>query len=90
MVKEKKIPELTTEEWLADLAFFLLVETGLMNEVNSKLQGKGLFAHVKAHVKKLLLLARQVRSNTLHTLSHSERDSICCIEGVAWWVFKAF
>lgn len=43
-MKGKNIPELTSTEWLADLAFALDV-TALMNELNSKLQGNGLFAH---------------------------------------------
>lgn len=61
-----------------DLPFAVDI-TILMNELNSKLQIKGLFAHEihsldKAFKKKLLFLAQQVESNTLtHLLTLQEK-----------------
>ena len=62
-------PQLQDKEWLADLAFTLDI-MALMNELNSKLQGKDLFAHqmyslVNAFKGKLLLLTQQVEANNL-------------------------
>ncbi|XP_071216541.1 general transcription factor II-I repeat domain-containing protein 2B-like [Salvelinus alpinus] len=62
-------PQLQDKEWLADFAFTVDI-MALMNELNSKLQGKGLFAHqmyslVKAFKGKLLLLTSQVEANNL-------------------------
>jgi hypothetical protein len=53
-------PQLQDKEWLAGCAFNVDI-MALMNELNSKLQGKGLLAHqmyslVKAFKGKLLLL----------------------------------
>ncbi|XP_028275741.1 general transcription factor II-I repeat domain-containing protein 2B-like [Parambassis ranga] len=67
--KGKDIPELSDENWMADFAFAVDV-TALMNELNTKLQGKGLFVHqmhslVKAFMTKLQFLSRQLESNTL-------------------------
>lgn len=58
--KGKDIPELSDADWMADLAFAIDV-TALMNELNTKLQNKGLFAHemyslVKAFMRKLQFL----------------------------------
>lgn len=54
---------------MADFAFAVDV-TALMNELNTKLQGKGLFVHemhslVKAFTRKLQFLSSQLESNTL-------------------------
>ena len=62
-------PQLQHKEWLADFAFTVDIMT-LMNELTSKLQGKGLFTHqmyslVKAFKGKLLLLTHQVEANNL-------------------------
>ncbi|XP_044075180.1 general transcription factor II-I repeat domain-containing protein 2B-like [Siniperca chuatsi] len=67
--KGKDIPELSDEDWIADFAFAVDV-TALMNELNTKLQGKGLFVHemhslVKAFMRKLQFLSSQLESNTL-------------------------
>uniref|UniRef100_A0A674NJF1 HAT C-terminal dimerisation domain-containing protein n=1 Tax=Takifugu rubripes TaxID=31033 RepID=A0A674NJF1_TAKRU len=67
--KGKDIPELSDEDWMADLAFAVDV-TALMNELNAKLQGKGLFVHemhnlVKAFMRKLQFLSSQLESDTL-------------------------
>ncbi|XP_070405899.1 general transcription factor II-I repeat domain-containing protein 2B-like [Nothobranchius furzeri] len=67
--KGKDIPELSDEDWMADFAFAVDV-TALMNELNTKLQGKGLFVHemhslVKAFMRKLQFLSSQLESNTL-------------------------
>lgn len=56
-LKAKNIPELSDVDWNADLAFAVDV-TALMNELNTKLQGKDLFVHemhnlVKAFIRKL-------------------------------------
>ena len=58
--KGKYIPELSDKDWMADFAFAVDV-TALMNELNTKLQGKGLFVHemhslVKAFMRKLQFL----------------------------------
>ena len=50
--------ELSDEDWMADFAFAVDV-TALMNELNDKLQGKGLFVHemhslVKAFMTKMV------------------------------------
>ncbi|XP_060929426.1 general transcription factor II-I repeat domain-containing protein 2-like [Limanda limanda] len=68
--KGKDIPELSDADWMADLAFAVDV-TALMNELNSKLQGKGLFAHdiysqVKVFMKKLQFLSSQLEGNILY------------------------
>ncbi|XP_071214539.1 general transcription factor II-I repeat domain-containing protein 2A-like [Salvelinus alpinus] len=65
-------PQLQDKEWLADFAFTMDI-MALMNELNFKLQGKGLFARqmyslVKAFKGKLLLLYRQVEANNLTQL----------------------
>ncbi|XP_042337051.1 general transcription factor II-I repeat domain-containing protein 2B-like, partial [Plectropomus leopardus] len=67
--KGKDIPELSVEDWMADFAFAVDV-TALMNKLNTKLQGKGLFVHemlslVKAFMRKIQFLSRQLQSNTL-------------------------
>ncbi|XP_071063277.1 general transcription factor II-I repeat domain-containing protein 2B-like [Pseudochaenichthys georgianus] len=66
---EKKGSELSDEDWIADFAFAVDV-TALMNELNTKLQGKGLFVHemhslVKAFMTKMQFLSSQLESNTL-------------------------
>ncbi|XP_024144372.1 general transcription factor II-I repeat domain-containing protein 2A-like [Oryzias melastigma] len=67
--KGKDIPELSDEDWVADVAFAVDV-TALINELNTKLQGKGLFVHemhslVKAFMRKMQFLSSQLESNTL-------------------------
>ncbi|XP_061127419.1 general transcription factor II-I repeat domain-containing protein 2B-like [Syngnathus typhle] len=67
--KGKDIPELSDEDWMADFAFAVDV-TALMNELNTKLQGKGLFVHemhslVKAFMRKIQFISSQLESNTL-------------------------
>ncbi|XP_063768169.1 general transcription factor II-I repeat domain-containing protein 2-like [Eleginops maclovinus] len=67
--KGKDIPELSDEDWMADFAFAVDV-TALMNELSTKLQGKGLFVHemhslVKAFMRKMQFLSSQLESNTL-------------------------
>ena len=65
--KDKDYPQLKQSEWLSDLAFAVdLFEH--MNELNTKLQGKGTFAHemystVKAFRVKLKLFSRQLSQN---------------------------
>ncbi|XP_073689371.1 general transcription factor II-I repeat domain-containing protein 2B-like [Garra rufa] len=65
--KCKDIPELSDAGWMADLAFSVDV-TALMNELNTKLQGKGLFVHemyslVTAFMRKLKFLSSQLKGN---------------------------
>ncbi|XP_076022136.1 general transcription factor II-I repeat domain-containing protein 2B-like [Genypterus blacodes] len=67
--KGKDIPELSDEDWMADFAFAVDV-TALMNELNTKLQGKGLFDHemhslVKAFMRKMQFILSQLERNTL-------------------------
>ncbi|XP_068507798.1 general transcription factor II-I repeat domain-containing protein 2B-like [Syngnathus scovelli] len=67
--KGKDIPELSDEDWMADFALAVDV-TALMNDLNTKLQGRGLFVHemhtlVKACMKKMLFLSSQLESNNL-------------------------
>lgn len=67
--KGHDVPELSDEDWVADLGFAVDV-TALMNELNVKLQCKGLFVHemysaVKAFMRKLQLLSSQVKNNIL-------------------------
>ena len=62
-------PQLQDKEWLPDLAFTVDI-MAIMNELNFKLQEKGLFANqmyslVKAFKGKLLLLTLQVETNNL-------------------------
>ncbi|KAK0137979.1 General transcription factor II-I repeat domain-containing protein 2B [Merluccius polli] len=68
-MKGKTIPELSDKDWVADLTFAVDV-TAMMNELNTQLQGKGLFAHemhshVKAFMTKLQFISRQLGSNNL-------------------------
>ncbi|XP_034452049.1 general transcription factor II-I repeat domain-containing protein 2A-like [Hippoglossus hippoglossus] len=68
--KGKDIQELSDADWMADLAFAVDV-TALMNELNTKLQGKGLFAHemyslVKAFMTKLQFLSSQLEGYILN------------------------
>ena len=66
-MKGKDYPQLKQSEWLSDMAFAVdLFEH--MNELNTKLQGKGTFAHemystVKAFRVKLKLFSRQLSQN---------------------------
>lgn len=67
--KGHAIPEFSDEEWVADLGFAVDV-TALMNELNVKLQCKGVFVHemycaVKAFMRKLQLLSNQVKERVL-------------------------
>ncbi|KAM4043630.1 general transcription factor II-I repeat domain-containing protein 2B-like [Anomaloglossus baeobatrachus] len=67
--KGKDIPEFSDSHWMADLAFAVDVTT-LMNELNTKLQGKGLFAHemfslVTAFMRKLKFLSSQLKGKIL-------------------------
>ncbi|XP_068506404.1 general transcription factor II-I repeat domain-containing protein 2-like [Syngnathus scovelli] len=78
-MKGKNIPELSDEDWMADFAFPVDV-TALMNDLNTKLQGRGLFVHemhtlVKACMKKMLFLSSQLESNNL-THANPERSHI--------------
>lgn len=67
--KDNEHRQLRDPEWLSDLAFAVdLFEH--MNELNAKLQGKGIFAHemysvVKAFRVKLKLFSRQLNQNIL-------------------------
>ncbi|XP_069584553.1 general transcription factor II-I repeat domain-containing protein 2B-like [Ranitomeya imitator] len=68
-MKGKDIPEFSDKHWIADLAFAIDVTT-LMNELNTKLQGKGLFAHemfslVTAFMRKLKFLSSQLKINII-------------------------
>ncbi|XP_078134287.1 general transcription factor II-I repeat domain-containing protein 2A-like [Sander vitreus] len=80
--KGHDIPELSDEDWVADLGFAVDV-TALMNELNVKLQCKGLFVHemysaVKAFMRKLQLLSSQVKDNIpthLPTLKEATRSA---------------
>ncbi|KAL3975343.1 C-C motif chemokine 24 [Sarotherodon galilaeus] len=63
------VPELSDEYWVADLGFGVDV-TALMNQLNVKLQCRGLFVHemysaVKAFMRKLQLISSQVKDNFL-------------------------
>ena len=65
--KDKEVPQLKQSEWLSDLAFAIDLFEHL-NELNTKLQGKGTFAHkmysiVKAFRVKLKLFSRQLSQN---------------------------
>ncbi|XP_056388355.1 general transcription factor II-I repeat domain-containing protein 2B-like [Hyla sarda] len=67
--KGKNFPELLDKDWMADFTFSVDV-TAQMNELNTKLQGKGLFVHemhslVKAFMAKLQFLSRQLESNNI-------------------------
>ncbi|KAM4521384.1 general transcription factor II-I repeat domain-containing protein 2A-like [Odontesthes bonariensis] len=69
--KGHDIPEFSDDEWVADLGFTVDV-TSLMNELNAKLQCKGLFVFVhqmysaaKAFMRKLELLSSQVKEKVL-------------------------
>ena len=60
--KGYNIPEFSDEDWVAELRFAVDV-TDLMNDLNVKLQCKGLFVHemysaVNAFMRKLQLLSR--------------------------------
>ena len=60
--------EMESEEWVCDFAFAVNIMQKL-NELNTKLQGKGVFAHelyleVKAFQSKLKLFAKQLNEQT--------------------------
>lgn len=68
-MKGRDTPELSDADWMADLAFAVDV-TALINELNTKLQGKGLFVHemyslVTAFMRKLKFLSSQLEGNTI-------------------------
>jgi hypothetical protein len=67
--KEHPMPELDDEEWLCEFAFLVDITTHL-NELNTKLQKKGqyaheLFAHVRAFQNKLRLWIAQIQGGEL-------------------------
>ncbi|GCC31933.1 hypothetical protein chiPu_0010393 [Chiloscyllium punctatum] len=67
--KGNSLPQLSDADWITDLGFAVDV-TALMNELNVKLQYKGLFVHemdnlVKAFMRKLQLLSSQMEDNIL-------------------------
>ena len=62
--KADNFPELQDTDWLADFAFGVDI-LGHLNDLNMKLQGKGVFVHelysnVKAFKAKLLLFSRHI------------------------------
>ena len=71
--KGKDIQELSDADCMADLAFAVDV-TALMNELNTKLQGRGLFAHemysLVAFMRKLQFLSSQWRITFSTTCQH--------------------
>ncbi|XP_077091357.1 general transcription factor II-I repeat domain-containing protein 2B-like [Siphateles boraxobius] len=72
-MKCRDTPELSDADFIADLAFGVDV-TALMNELNTKLQGKGLFVHemyslVTAFMRKLKFLSSQLEGNVLTHMS---------------------
>ncbi|XP_063802305.1 general transcription factor II-I repeat domain-containing protein 2B-like [Pseudophryne corroboree] len=82
--KEPDFPQLKNKDWLSDFAFAVDV-MGHMNELNLRLQGKGLFAHdlhfsVKSFMTKLLLFSRHLRNKqfthfcTLHQVAVSDEN----------------
>lgn len=79
--KGHDVPELSDEDWVADLGFSVDV-TSLMNQLNVKLQSRGLFVHemysaVKAFMTKLQFLSNQVKDNNLThlpTLKEAKRS----------------
>lgn len=75
--KGKDIPQLSHKDWMADFAFAVEV-TVLMNELNTKLQDKGLFVHemhslVKAFMRKMQFLSSHLERNT-HSQANPERS----------------
>ena len=67
--KQTEYPQLRKSEWLSDLAFAIDIFEH-MNELNTRLQGKGTFAHemystVKAFQVKLKLFSRQLSQNII-------------------------
>ena len=65
-IEGKNIFELSDVDWIADLAFAIDV-TVLMNNLNTKLQGKGRFVHetrnlVKVFMRKLYFLSNQLEN----------------------------
>ena len=67
--KGNDVPELSDKYWVADFGFSVDV-TALMNQLNIKLQSKGLFVHgmysaVKAFMRTLQLISSQMKDNVL-------------------------
>ena len=76
--KADDFPELEDRGWLCDFAFAVDILTQI-NELNSKLQGKDLFAHemysnVKAFKSKLTLVSEQYVKQFICSISHSCDD----------------
>ncbi|XP_042238726.1 general transcription factor II-I repeat domain-containing protein 2B-like [Homarus americanus] len=74
-------PQLNDEKWLSNFAFAVDI-MGHMNDLNSKLQGKGAFAHdlyssVKAFMKKLLLLSRQITNKQFAHFATLQQIEVC-------------
>ncbi|XP_042242397.1 general transcription factor II-I repeat domain-containing protein 2B-like [Homarus americanus] len=74
-------PQLNDEKWLSDFAFAVDI-MGHMNDLNSKLHGKGAFAHdlyssVKAFMKKLLLLSRQITNKQFAHFATLQQIEVC-------------
>lgn len=72
-IKEKPLPEVSDQKWLCDLAFLVDI-TGLLNELNLKLQKQGqlvneLYSHLKAFQSKIRLWETQMRSGSCYHFS---------------------
>lgn len=71
--KGRDITKLSDADWMADFVFAVDVTT-LMNDLNTKLQVKGLFAHemyslVTAFMRKLTFFSSQLEGNILTHMS---------------------
>lgn len=69
MKQNLDFPQLKNNDWISDFAFAVDI-MGFMNDLNTKLQGKGLLAfdlygNIKAFTTKLVLLSNQLRNKQL-------------------------
>jgi 17beta-estradiol 17-dehydrogenase/3beta-hydroxysteroid 3-dehydrogenase/mitotic-spindle organizing protein 1 len=79
--KDSDFPQLNDVDWLFDFAFAVDI-MGHMNELNSKLRGKGLFAHdlyscVKSFMTKLLLFSHQIGMKQFPHFPTLQQITVC-------------
>ncbi|XP_014460030.1 general transcription factor II-I repeat domain-containing protein 2-like [Alligator mississippiensis] len=79
--KDSAFPQLNDADWLSEFAFAVDI-VGLMNDLNSRLHRKGLFAHelhfsVKSFMMKLLLFSHQIGNKEFSNFPTLQQVTVC-------------